>query len=113
MAIGLISTGGLLTVACWLEVEIVGLREICLIKLIPVPGMEKETQKVPLGDLPIRNPASPQLTPVPLGVIVVLTPPPRLIDFRQRKAICLFHKQTSTCKSVDRLGAYHQLLRQP
>ena len=56
-------------------------------KLMPVPGTVKEAQSAPLGDLPRRNPARPQLTPTPRDVTVVLAPPPRFIDLRQRQPI--------------------------
>ena len=55
-------------------------------KLRPVPGKVKETQSDPVGDLPIRKPPNPQLTPAPREVNVVLTPPPRFIKSRQRHA---------------------------
>jgi endonuclease YncB( thermonuclease family) len=56
-------------------------------KLMPVPGIEKDTQRGPAGDLPMRRPPKPQLTPTPREVIVALAPPPRFADLRQRHPI--------------------------
>ncbi len=63
-------------------------------KLIPVPGMLIDTQGNPAGDLPMRRPARPQLTPTPLLVNVALVPPPRLVDLRHRQPIKVSFKLT-------------------
>ena len=69
-------------------------------KLMPVPGIVKDTQSDPVGARPIRKPAMPQLTPIPRDVIVVLAPPPRFIDRRKRQPIGrLLHSRTLNSES--------------
>jgi hypothetical protein len=58
---------------------------------MPVPGMVKETQSDPVGDLPKRKPAIPQLMPMPRGDTVVRAPPPKFIDLRQRQPKGMLH----------------------
>ncbi len=59
---------------------------------MPVPGMVKETQSDPVGALPMRKPAMPQLTPMPRDVTVVRAPPPKFIDLRQRQPKGMLHQ---------------------
>jgi len=56
-----------------------------LMKLMPVPGIEKDTHKLPVGDRPIRRPEKPQLKPAPFLETVALAPPKSPMVLRQRQ----------------------------